>query len=648
VDTTLSDPLVGRVVDERYRVVARLARGGMATVYEAVDLRLERTVALKVMHPSLADDAEFVARFVREARSAARLSNPHVVAVYDQGQDDEIVFLVMEYVPSLNLREVLRDRGRLTTQEAFDVLEPLLVAMTAAHQAGIVHRDIKPENVLLAQDGRILVADFGLARATSTVTSATQGVLIGTVAYLAPEQVARGVADPRSDVYAAGIVLYEMLTGAPPFAGENAMSVAYQHVNDVVPAPSTAVTGVPAVVDALVAGATAKDPDDRYSDASRFLEALRATRDRIGLDPWAAPVASSAYSLSDTLIVPRSAPVPADQPVAVPLASTATATIERAPEATDAPVAGPTDRTAVKERRKRRRRGALALIVVLALAAAIGLFAYEAGATRYVDTPAVATLAEDEALAEITALGLTPVLADREFSETVARDTVIRTDPAGGERVEEGGEVSVIVSKGPERFDVPKVKDLTEAQAIKALKDENLAPGQIDKAYSDTVPEGKVISSKPEAGKPLKRGAGVDLVVSRGPKPVKVPRVVGQSRASALAELRGVGLVPRIESEQFSETVASGVVISQKPGRTKTVDSGSDVFLVLSKGPPPVTVPNVVGMRLSNAERELEAAGLKVASNSLLPGIALGIVRSQSSPEGSQVPKGSTITLSYV
>ena len=244
MDTTVSDPLVGQVLDGRYHVGPRLARGGMAVVYEAHDNRLDRTIALKVMHPTLADDEEFVTRFIREAHSAARLSHPNVVAVYDQGADQGHVFLAMELVRGRTLRDLIRTQGHLT----LEVLEPVLAALGAAHQAGLIHRDVKPENVLLSDDGRVKVADFGLARAVTGANShtTTSGILMGTVAYLSPEQVTRGVADPRSDVYAAGILLFEMLTGVKPYDGDTAIQVAYRHVHDDVPAPSSLVPGLPA------------------------------------------------------------------------------------------------------------------------------------------------------------------------------------------------------------------------------------------------------------------------------------------------------------------------------------------------------------------------------------------------------------------
>ncbi|MGN6636406.1 MAG: protein kinase domain-containing protein, partial [Oryzihumus sp.] len=283
--TSVPESIVGRVLDGRYRVLSHIADGGMASVYVALDQRLDREVALKVMRPGLASDDTFVSRFRREARSAARLSHPHVVAVYDQGEDGSEVFLAMELVNGHTLRQVMKSEGPLTPRAALDILDPVLQALAAAHAAGLIHRDVKPENVILREDGMVKVADFGLARAVSAHTSTSQtGSLLGTVAYLSPEQVERGIADARSDVYAAGLLLFEMLTGTKAYTGETPIHVAYQHVHSQVPAPSTRMPSVPPELDALVARSTARDPDERPRDAGEFLAELRQVRAGLGQD----------------------------------------------------------------------------------------------------------------------------------------------------------------------------------------------------------------------------------------------------------------------------------------------------------------------------------------------------------------------------
>src|SRR5947209_6295638 len=307
MDTTLSDPMVDRLIDGRYAVHHRIARGGMASVYLATDTRLDRRVAVKVMHPGYADDPDFVARFNREARAAAGLNSPDVVSVYDQGTDDGHPFLVMEHVPGATLRTVLRERGRLSPAEALAVMDHVLAALAVAHTAGLVHRDVKPENVLVTPDGRVKVADFGLARAAagSTIT-ANDSTLLGTAAYLAPEQVRDGSSDARTDVYAAGVMLFKLLTGAPPFSGDSAVSVAYRHVNEDVPEPSSRVTGIPPELDALVLAATARDPFDRPADARALHASLESVRDRLGLHA-AVPTANEVppRTTTDTLVVER-------------------------------------------------------------------------------------------------------------------------------------------------------------------------------------------------------------------------------------------------------------------------------------------------------------------------------------------------------
>lgn len=274
-----TDPMIGRMIDQRYRVRSRIARGGMATVYLATDVRLERRVAIKIMHGHLADDQAFRERFIQEARSAARLSHPNLVGVYDQGAEGEIAYIVMEYIPGITLRDLLQEHHALTPEQATDILRAVLAGLASAHRAGIVHRDLKPENVLLADDGRIKLGDFGLARAT-TANTATGAALLGTIAYLSPELVTRGAADSRSDIYALGIMLYEMLTGEQPYKGEQPMQIAYQHANDSVPAPSAAVSGVPPELDELVAWSTARDPEDRPRDAREMLDHMSGNQQR--------------------------------------------------------------------------------------------------------------------------------------------------------------------------------------------------------------------------------------------------------------------------------------------------------------------------------------------------------------------------------
>ena len=622
--TRVADPLVGRVVDGRYRVERRIARGGMATVYEALDTRLDRVVALKIMHPGLADDADFVSRFVREAKSAARLTDPHVVAVYDQGEDDGLVYLVMEFVPGRTVRDVLRQYGRLSAEQALTIIDPVLQALEAAHRAGFVHRDVKPENVLLTDDGRVKVADFGLARAISAATStaATQGLLIGTVAYLSPEQVERGIADARSDVYSAGILLYEMVTGSVPYAGETPLAVAYQHVNAEVPVPSSIRGDVPAQIDALVGTATQRDPDNRFPDAVSFLEAVRRARASL---PAPRPFGDQdAPAQSQTLVVPLvTDPL---NPGAVPSAA---------------------GTTALRPPTRRRSKAPLVLLIVLALGAALAAGAWFLGAAKSVQVPTLVNLTPAQAQSKLTPLSLKLDATQTDFSETVKAGTIIRTDPSAGADSREGSTVTAIVSKGPERFTVPQVAGMTVDDATAALSDDSLVVGTTTQAYNASIPTGAVVTSNPAPGTKLKRGQAVNLVVSKGPAPVPVPKVVGKSQAQATSALTNAGLKVT-SSQDWSKTISAGNVISSDPAAGVVVPKGGTVTIVVSKGPPPVLVPDVYKMAEADAKSALESAGFVVKIIYPIGITPFGRVVAQSPAAGKSLPWGSTIEIQVV
>jgi len=633
--TRAPDALVGRVVDGRYRVDARLARGGMATVYEATDLRLDRTVALKVMHASLADDAAFVSRFQREARSAARLSDPHVVAVYDQGEDGPLVYLAMEYVPGRTVRDVLREHGRLSAEQALTILDPVLQALEAAHRAGFVHRDVKPENVLLTDDGRVKVADFGLARAISSATStaATQGLLIGTVAYLSPEQVERGVADARSDVYGAGILLYEMVTGSVPFAGETPLAVAYQHVNAAVPSPSSVRPEVSPLIDGLVAQSATRDPDDRYPDAAAFLDDVRAVRRQLPA-PRAFGVVDDPATAA-TLVVPLAGAGTGFAPPSGP-----------APTA-DSQTTAATPLPAAKPAKRKRRKGWIAFLAVLVLAALAAGAGWYLGVGRTVAVPPLANLTVKQAEAKLAPLGLSLDASQSDFSETVGKGDIIRTDPDSGAEVREGATIAAVVSKGPERYEVPDVRGKTVDEATALITENNLAVGTTKQAFDEKVDKGLVVSATPKVGTELKRGQTVDLVVSKGPAPVKIPNLVGQTKEAATATLTKAGLEVKY-ADAYSKTVPEGSVVSSNPKAGATVPKGGTVTLTISLGPPLVTVPDVYDLKASTAQKRLEALGLKVVLEYPLVVTPRDRVVIQSISAGTQVRWGSTITLSIV
>ncbi len=636
MDTTLTDPLAGALLDGRYRVQARLARGGMATVYTALDVRLDRVVAVKVMHPALADDEEFVARFIREAHAAARLSHPNVVSVYDQSVyrspgHAAVVFLVMEYVAGRTLRDLLRERGRLSAVQALGVLEPVLGALAAAHGAGLVHRDVKPENVLLADDGRVKVADFGLARAIEASNlTATAGLLIGTVAYLAPEQVERGTADARADVYAAGILLYELLTGGPPYAGDTPLAVAYRHVHEDVPAPSARVSDVPPALDALVAAATRRDPSTRPADAGVLLTAVRAARRALptgGTDPgsWTAAdttVLRQAPS-APTLVVPRSA-----GPAAGRTGRRGTVT---GASATPPP------------RRRRRWLARVAVLLVLLAALGAGLEGWWLGSGRYISAPSVTGLARSAAVSRLQAAGLRIRWGQPVFRDDVARGLVAAADPAAGQRVRRGGTVTLGLSNGPLTARVPQLTgvDLGAARAALARLRLGADPGPAE--WSDTLPSGRVIRTVPAAGSTVRHDTRVTVVLSRGRQPVPVPDVRNLPVAQATGALRRAGLGVTT-SESYDDTVPAGSVVRQSVAGGSTALRGTTVTLAVSRGPQLFAVPKVVGKSVGRARAILTAAGFTVEVRSLPFGP--GEVLAQSLAPGSMQPRGTTVTLS--
>ena len=597
-----------------------LARGGMATVYEAVDLRLDRVVALKVMHAHLADDPDFVSRFEREAKSAARLTHPHVVGVYDQGKADGHVYLAMEYVPGRTLRDVMKQFGPLTPEQSLVLLDPILEALEAAHGAGFVHRDIKPENVLISDDGRVKVADFGLARAVETSNaSATQGMIIGTVAYLSPEQVERGDADGRSDVYAAGILLFEMITGQVPHAGDSPLSVAYKHVNSDVPAPSTVNSAIQSDVDALVITATRRDPEARYPDAASFLADVRRVRATL---PRPRPFTDSR----DTLVV--------DASMTQRIAAGA-----RPPQEQHA--------APIEHRRSRKGRWIALIVAIAVLLAALGgwLIAGSILAPK-VPVPTIVGLTQSDAQATLTTAGLTLAISEQQFSESAPKDTVISSDPAPGGEVAEGGTVDAVISKGPERYSVPDVTGMTPDAAVTEITAAKLVAGAQTQVFDDTVAVGSVAGTDPKIGTSVKPGTSVSILISKGPKPVPVPDIDGKKSAVAQAALTEIGLIPVI-TEKYSEKVPEGQVIKVTPKPGTVVNSGTEVELVVSKGPPPVEVPTLVDLRKSQAIAILKKLGLvpKVISAGFTP---LNRVFSQDPPAGTMIPKGSVVTIRIV
>jgi beta-lactam-binding protein with PASTA domain/serine/threonine protein kinase len=639
-DSSLS--AVGRVLDGRYRVLSHLADGGMATVYLALDLRLDREVAVKVMHDNLARDATFVSRFRREARSAARLSHPHVVAVYDQGEDastgSTTMFLAMEYVPGRTLRDVLTAEGPLTPRAALDLFDPILQAIAAAHDAGLIHRDVKPENVILREDGVVKVADFGLARAvTAATTTNASGTLLGTVAYLSPEQVERGIADARSDVYAAGLVLFEMLTGRKAFDGDSPIHVAYQHVHGSVPMPSQVVRTVPQELDQLVALATARDPDKRPADAGDYLAEIRRSRalmttTELDLRPAGTPEYAAAAAVPTRMgsdVAPTSV---------VPVIS------RTAPE----PAASPTPPGTSDASGRRRRRvwpAVLVTVLVLALAGGGAAWWFTAGPGSMTRVPSVERLTQTDAQAALQRADLRSSVTET-FDENAPAGTVMSADPGSGAEVRKLSAVSLTVSKGQERYAAPTLVGTIADAAGDTLTAQHLVLGQRTEAFSETVEAGKIIAQDPAAGTALKPGTAVAVTVSKGRQPIAVTDFTGKPADQAKKALADAGLTVKEAEPVNSDTVPAGALVSQTPPNGNLF-KGDTVTIVVSKGPVLVAVPGTVGKQRDEATALLRAAGFQVSYTNVLGGL-FGIVRASDPAAGTMARKGATVTLTIV
>ena len=678
--TARRDPLIGTVLNDRYRIDAKIARGGMAMVYRGTDLRLDREIAIKVMHEHLISDDTFVERFRREAINAGRLTHPNLVAIHDQARDGDIVYLVMEYLPSVTLRRELKHRGTFTPRQAIVVLDAILAALEAVHSTGIIHRDLKPDNVLLGTDGQVKLADFGLARAVTTAT--TTKTLIGTVGYVAPELVTRAGADARTDLYTVGIMFYEMLTGAQPYTDEVPIQVAYRHVHDTVPPPSDVVARLSPRLDALVLWATSKDPEDRPADAAEFRLALAEARAEMSEaeldlgDPQIAagehsPVLTASIDLGEEVpkekrsrtdeipylegeeddtedaaadgadtdddvddaadpddvdgkddaagaatIAASGAGVAGAGAAAVAASgakddSTAASASDDSADADEsndssgeedsddeqeskdsesdrhdkaAVVAGSATASAGASPAKRRRRRVLTgLVAVVAVLALVAWFVVA-------NLPAPTSIVPGE-LAGKPVEEVTSQLEDNDlkaepkevFDDKVPAGTVIGTEPVSGAELAPDSSVTVVVSKGEEKFAVPKLEGMSRDEAEGALKKVNLEVGKVDEEFSDTVAKDTVISASQKPGKKLSKGEKIDLVVSKGVAPIPVPNVEGLTFDAAYATLAKRGF--RVgKDEVFSDDVPKGKVVSQFPKSTESKPANSLIIVRVSKG----------------------------------------------------------------
>ena len=665
----IGDPLVGDVIDGRYEILAKLARGGMSVVYRAHDRRLGRVVAIKVMReglaPSRSDEADFARRFDNEARAAAALTDPNIVGVFDQGEDRGRPYIVMEFIEGLTLRNIISKEAPLPPTKAFALAESMAAALAAAHDVHLIHRDVKPENVLISTTGKVKMADFGLSRILDENMATTQDVLMGTVSYLPPERVTRGIADERSDVYSFGVVLYEMLTGRKPYVGDASIQVAYMHVNQDIPAPSTVVhDGLPDYIDALVLACTRRDPALRPKDGRELLARVKLVRraliERTVSDPDLAELLGSPASVAGNSAITN--PTSAWKPITPPKPRTPSSPIDfnettdglteigesvqelmnssarsvRSPLAIRTPLFPEISNDAVHKRR--RRIVGILLAILLLVVTAVPTWWYLEG--RYTTVPELVGISETDAL-RVTKENHLTIKFDREYSEEVALGQVISTDPEPGVRVLRRTQVSALVSKGPERYAVPDLIGKTPTEAEPLLADQNLVVGELSEDFDEDIEEGKIARTGYPAGELVKRDTPIDLVISKGPQPRTIPDFTGRPVDEVVAELEAMKLEVEVR-DQNSMTVPEGHVVSHDPPVDSEVARGSKVIVFKSIGPRQVEVPSLTYRTVESANQLLNERGLKLVITN--PSDArLGIVTKQDPGAGNILVEGSEV-----
>ncbi|WP_089249049.1 Stk1 family PASTA domain-containing Ser/Thr kinase [Rhodococcoides kyotonense] len=659
----------GSLLDRRYRIDAPIARGGMSTVYRGLDTRLDRPVAVKIMDPKFADDPSFVARFEFEARAVARLNNPGLVAVYDHGRDGEYAFLVMELVEGGTLRELLRERGPMPPHAAAAVLRPVLDALATAHRAGLVHRDIKPENILISDAGDVKIADFGLVRAVAASNATSSSVILGTAAYLSPEQVTVGSANAGSDVYGVGVVLYELLTGRTPFTGDTSLSIAYQRIDNDVPRPSDAIAGVPQEFDDLVRRATVRDPAGRFQNADEMARALRSVCALLELPPYRvpAPRKSAEHRSAAALGAPTTfaghrddaTRSPATEVVAVPPTEVHAAQpdagvqhtrVQTAPtsrgdwDGNDAPPPPPGRRQYQfpdfdADRQRSRRAIIVWLTVVALLAVLVGVGGWWMGSGRYTSVPLVEGLDAASATSELESAGLT-VDTRGTYSDTVPVDALIGTDPTTGSRIPKGDTVSLLVSLG-----APTVPDIDPNVAIgdmqQLLRDRTFQPADGGEAFSTTAPVGGVAALDPPPGTVLSVGDTVKILRSKGAPPVDVPDVENMTESDAVAALATVGITVSGTDVDFDKRVDGGNVIETNPKIGSSVTAGSSVRLTVSNA---ITVPSLLGRSVGSARQTVQGLELDFKVRQVVDTDG-SLVISQNPSPGTRVAPGSSVSV---
>jgi serine/threonine protein kinase len=614
--------LSGQLIAKRYQVLSLVASGGMASVYLASDQVLERKVALKVIHPHLAKDKSFVDKFQREAKMAAQLSHPNLVNVFDQGVDGEVIFLVMEYVPGITLRDAMNDFGSLDANKALEIIEPLTEALAAAHAAGILHRDLKPENVFLSDGGKIKLGDFGLAREISEHTQT--GSVIGTVAYLSPELVLRGQADARSDIYSLGVMMFEMLTGKQPYQGEQAVQVAYQHANENIPAPSSVKPGIPELLDEIVLWSTARNPSHRPASAVSLLPVIARAKSDL------------SRGLTTTLSqIDKTARINLDQDFVAPAGATEVLDLANMEE-----FASSSGLATKLKRSNKRSRFWLTVFTVLALFGGAGSgWWLSSGPGGLGAIPELTGRSLEQAIEALELLGVVIEQAE-ENSGSVPEGSVSRTDPAAGSRVFKNSVVKVFISIGPKQLRVPEVAGLSSEEAKKLLTDSGFVVGSSSNFFGE-APQGQLLGLSAPAGAILNQGSVLDLRISLGPLPVVSGLSVEQARkllANVAIEIQEV----EVFNNQIPQGQVVGLVLSEDP-----LPEDGIAVLEISKGPEIVIMPNTVGETIAAAIALLEMLGLlvNVDTNQLLSNFGIAKVKKQSPPVGSELRVGDRVTI---
>ncbi|MET8652324.1 Stk1 family PASTA domain-containing Ser/Thr kinase [Nocardia aurea] len=651
--------MIGQMLEGRYRIDAPIARGGMSMVFRGVDTRLDRPVAIKVMDPKFASDPQFLSRFEFEARAVAKLKHPSLVAVYDQGVDGDYPFLIMELVEGGTLRELLRERGPMPPHAVRAVADPVLAAIGVAHAAGLVHRDIKPENVLISDAGEVKIADFGLVRAVAAANTTSASVILGTAAYLSPEQVTSGTADSRSDVYSFGILIFELLTGRVPFTGDTSLSVAYQRIENDVPSPSTFISGVPPEFDELVARATAREPAHRFADANQMVSELRAVAAALRLPPYRVPAPQesaehlSAGFASVADLDPRQAPAPRPAMESHDPQHTKVVTTQRPrvpdygppddydPRAQDrqrADMRQPAPYQNYAPDRKRSRTTLVWVAVVAVLTLIVGVGGWWLGVGRYESVPPIAGLTSDTATATLQDAGFVTEIRQK-ASDTIPVGGVVGSDPSAGSKVTKGSTVAVLVSSGK-----PAVPAVTPGDDVKKvnqlIRDAGLLPIDAGETGS-SAPKGTVARVDPGPGTVLPMGGQVKVYRSSGAQPVKVPDVRGKTTEEAIEALGKAGIKVSETRTEYDKGIDADQVIGTDPAAGSTVGNGEGVALIVSNA---VKVPFLVSQNVGSARAKLEALGLNVQVQQLTPSDS-SVVIGQSPGAGSKVTPGSTVTL---